>query len=140
MNFALSQLGRVQSLLAKELLAVVAHVGPGQRSRLPQFFMARTPTSRCTSGWHPYQFLASDPASLLSEYVAYRAIVLEHMTADGRCREIYTPAQMERVLDLVHLKYLAPMISGSVVEYVIARSLQAIVEPRESSPIFGRPS
>jgi len=39
-----------------------------------------------------------------------------------------------------HLKYLAPMISGSVVEYVIARSLQADCEPREVIADIGRPS
>jgi glycosyltransferase domain-containing protein len=126
MKFALSQLPRVQSLLAKELLASSLTLVRGRVIRLPQFFMARnTNESIATAGWHPYHFLASDPAELISEYAAHRAVVLEHMTADERCRSIYTRAQMERVLDLVHLKYLAPMMSGAVLDYVTAQSLEA---------------
>jgi glycosyltransferase domain-containing protein len=120
----LRQAKRGKSNLAIELLMSAAALAAGGVHRLPHFHMARnTGPSMVSEGWHPYQFLASNPELLFSEYAEYRAIVLEHLLADERCRGIYTPAQMERVLDLVHLKYLAPMISGPVLDRIIEESL-----------------
>jgi hypothetical protein len=64
-----------------------------------------------------------DPAELLREYIDYRSVALEHLTADTRCRAIYRPEQMQHVFDLVHLKYLAPMLSPGVMNYLIQQSL-----------------
>jgi hypothetical protein len=111
--------------LAYELLSSSMALIAGGVHRLPHLHMARNTGPSITSKeWHPHQFLATDPTSLFREYAAYRAVVLEHLLADNRCRERYMPAQMERILDLVHLKYLAPMISGPVLDYIIDRSLQ----------------
>ncbi len=132
MQFALSQSRRVKSQLGNELLSSTAALIAGGVHRLPHFHMARnTGPSIASKGWHPHHFLATDPTSLLGEYVAYRAIVLEHLRADARCCERYTSAQMERALDLVHLKYLAPMISAPAVDHIIDRLLEADGEPGE---------
>ena len=121
----LRQAARGKSNLAYELLSSAVAVAAGGVHRLPHFHMARnTGPSMVSEGWHPYQFLAANPESLFCEYAEYRAIVLEHLLADERCREIYTPAQMERVIDIVHLKYLAPMISGPVMDRIIDESLR----------------
>src|SRR5260370_12254507 len=86
--------------------------------------MARnTSPSTASEGWHPLQFLAMEPSELFREYADYRAVALEHLTADSRCRATYRPDQMQRVFDLVHLKYLVPMMSSGVMNYLIQQSM-----------------
>src|SRR5262245_12690385 len=77
MKAMVSQLDRVQSLLAQELLSSCLVLIAGGVARLPRFYMARnTNESIATTGWHPHQFFATNPASLFSEYAAYRSVVL----------------------------------------------------------------
>jgi len=115
---------RVRSLWAKELLTSTLALVAGGMYRAPRYYMARnTNPSIATEGWHPHQFFAMDPAELLREYVDYRSVALEHLAADARCRAIYRPEQMQHVFDLVHLKYLAPMLSPGVMNYLIQQSL-----------------
>ena len=126
----LPQLARVQSPLAQELLASSLTLIAGGVCRLPNFFMARnTGPSIATEGWHPHQFLATKPDSLFREYEAYRAVVIEHLLADTQCRAIYSPEQLEQILDLVHLKYLPPMISPPVIDYILSELLRPGHEP-----------
>src|SRR5262249_7229903 len=132
MQFALAQCQRVKSALANEMMSSTAALLAGGVHRLPHFHMARnTGPSIASKGWHPHHFLAIDPASLFSEYAEYRAITLEHLSADPCCTARYTRAQMEQALDLVHLKYLAPIISAPAVDYIIDRSLEADAQPHE---------
>jgi glycosyltransferase domain-containing protein len=126
----LSQLERVQSALAKELLSSSLTLIAGGVCRIPHFYMARnTSPSIPTEGWHPHQFLATKPDSLFREYEAYRAVVVEHLLADAQCRAIYSPEQLEQILDLVHLKYLTPMISPPAIDYILAELLRPGREP-----------
>lgn len=115
---------RVKSLWAKELLTSSLALIAGGAHRVPRYYMARNTTpSIATEGWHLHQFFAIQPAELLREYVDYRAVTLEHLAADARCRATYRPDQMQRVFDLVHLKYLAPMLSPAVMDYLIRQSM-----------------
>jgi hypothetical protein len=126
-----TQLERVQSLLAHELLSSSLTLIAGGVYRLPHFYMARnTNLSISSEGWHPHHFLANKPDLLFREYAAYRAIVIEQLLADARCRATYRPDEMERILDLVHLKYLTPMISEQIIDYLLAESLHPRSEPR----------
>ena len=126
------QLDCVKSLWAQELLSSSLTLIAGGMQRVPRYYMARnTNPSIATEGWHPHQFLAKEPAALLREYADYRAVVLEHLAADPRCRAEYRPEQVERVFDLVHLKYLAPMLSPAVMDYLIRQSLLPAVSPRQ---------
>ena len=124
MKLIQSPLDRVKSLWAKELLTSSLALIEGGMYRTPRYYMARnTNPSIAREGWHPHQFFATEPAQLLREYADYRAVTLEHLAADGRCRAAYRPEQMERVFDLVHLKYLAPMLSPGVMNYLIQGSM-----------------
>jgi glycosyltransferase domain-containing protein len=117
-------LDRVKSLWAQELLTSTLTLIAGGMCRVPRYYMARnTNPSIATEGWHPHQFLAVQPAELLREYADYRAVALEHLAADTRCRALYSPEQVARVFDLVHLKYLAPMLSSGIMNYLIEQSL-----------------
>jgi glycosyltransferase domain-containing protein len=117
-------LDRVKSLWAQELLTSTLTLIAGGMYRVPRYYMARnTNPSIATEGWHPHQFLSVEPAQLLREYADYRAVALEHLAADTCCRALYRPDQVARVFDLVHLKYLAPMLSPGVMNYLIEQSL-----------------
>jgi glycosyltransferase domain-containing protein len=125
-------LGRVKSLWAQELLTSSLTLVAGGMYRAPRYYMGRnTNPSIATTGWHPHQFLATEPAELLREYADYRAIILAQLAADARCRATYRPEQVERVFDLVHLKYLAPMLSPAVMNYLIRQSLLPDATPRD---------
>jgi len=69
---------------------------------------------------------------LFDEYVAYRAVILEHLRGDAQCSCRYRPEQLERIIDVVHLKYLAPMLSPPIMDYIIDQSM---LPGRESSEI-----
>ena len=130
MRSVLSELQRVQSLLAQEILSSSLILIAGGVCRAPFFYMARnTHPSIATEGWHPHQYLATKPELLFREYQGYRAVVIEHLLADAQCRAIYSPEQLERILDIVHLKYLTPMISPAVLDYILAESLRPGREP-----------
>ena len=117
-------LDRVKSLWAKELLTSSLALIAGGMYRAPRYYMARnTNPSIATKGWHPHQFFAIEPAELFREYADYRAVALERLAADPQCRARYRPEQVERVFDLVHLKYLAPMLSPGVMNYLIQQSM-----------------
>ena len=117
-------LDRVKSLWAKELLTSSLALIAGGMYRVPRYYMARnTNPSIATQGWHPHQFFATEPAELFREYADYRAIALERLADDPRCRATYCPEQIQRVFDLVHLKYLAPMLSPGVMNYLIRQSM-----------------
>ena len=117
-------LDRVKSLWAKELLTSTLALIDGGMCRVPRYYMARNSNpSIATKGWHPHQFFAIEPAELFREYADYRVVALEHLAADPRCRASYRPDQIERVFDLIHLKYLAPMLSPGVMNYLIQQSM-----------------
>ena len=121
-----SVLQRVQSmttLLSLELLSssLTLVAGGVYRSKSP--YLARnTSPSIATSGWHPHQFLARDPEVLFLEYDAYRATLLQDIAADTRCRTLYEPDRIRRILDLVHMQYLAPQLSSPVLDSLISAS------------------
>src|SRR5436190_141872 len=132
MQSVLSQLAPVQSILTQELLSSSLTVIAGKVSRLPLFYMARNTNPSIESlGWHPYQYLATKPASLFLEYAPYRAVLLERLLADQQCQAMYRPVQLERIVDLAHLKYLAPMIAPRVIDYVLAESQRSDREPHD---------
>ena len=125
-------LDRVNSLWTQELLMSSLTLIAGGAHRAPQYYMARkTNPSIATEGWHPHQFFAMQPAELLHEYANYRAVMLEQLAADARCRAAYQTEQVQRVFDLVHLKYLAPMLSPAIIDYIIERSMHADTTSRE---------
>jgi glycosyltransferase domain-containing protein len=132
MQSVLLQLERMQSLLAQELLSSSLALIAGGVCRLPHFYMGRnTNPSIASEGWHPHQILADKPELLLREYAAYRAVVLEQLLADARSRLRYHPDQMERIIDVAHLRYLAPMLSPPIMDYIISESMVPGRQPRD---------
>jgi len=132
MQSLLTSLSQVKSFWAKEMLTSSLALIAGGAYRTPKYFLARnTGPSIATEGWHPYHFFAGEPADLFREYAAYRAIVLQQLAMDDRCRARYQPEQMQRTFDLVYLKYLTPMLSPAVMDYFIAQSMRPDAVPRQ---------
>ncbi len=132
MRSVLKQAERVPSLFAQELVSSSLTLIAGGVYRAQEFFMARnTNPSIASDGWSPHHFLATNPEQLLREYAAYRAVVLEQLATDPRCAAAYEPEQLRRAFDVVHLKYLAPMLSPRVLDYIIAESLRPGRQPRD---------
>jgi glycosyltransferase domain-containing protein len=132
MRSVLSQLGHLQSIWGQELLSSTLTVLAGGVHRAQDFYMARNVNpSIATEGWSPHHFLAASPESLLREFLAYRAVVLEHLAANTQCAALYGGDQIRRAFDVVHLKYLAPMLSPNVLDYIITESLVPGRHPRE---------
>jgi hypothetical protein len=126
MKAVLGQLGRVPSLWGQELLTSSLPLIAGGAERVPRYFMARnTNPSIATEGWHPYHFFASEPAKLFREYAEYRAVTLEHLAADARGQSTYQLEQIERAFDLVHLKYLTPMLIPRIMDYLIEQTTRS---------------
>jgi glycosyltransferase domain-containing protein len=138
-------LDRVGSLWAKELMTSSLALIEGGAHRVPQYYMARnTNPSIATEGWHPHQFLAVKPAELFREYAGYRAVILDRLASDAGCRATYQREQLRRIFDLVHLKYLAPMLSSDVLNYLIGESMrsdrtaQQIISKMWKAPVADR--
>jgi glycosyltransferase domain-containing protein len=124
MRSALQQALRLQTLFGQELLLSSLILIAGGVRRASDFYMARNMNpSIADSGWSPHHFLATDPESLLREYEAYRAIVLEQLANIYGCSAPYEPDQIRRAFDVVHLKYFAPMLSPEVLDYIVAETL-----------------
>jgi glycosyltransferase domain-containing protein len=122
----------MQTLLSLELLASSLTLVAGGVQRIPEFYMGRnTNPSIATEGWHPHQFLATDPASLFREYAAYRDVVLAALMADPHCRDFYGRDRLQRVLDLAHLKYLQPLLSPAIIDYIIQNSMDPALAPQQ---------
>ena len=78
-----------------------------------------------SDGWHPHHFFAREPADLLREYAAYRAVALAGLDANDSCSAAFSPEQIRRVFDLVHLRYLIPSLSPRVLDDMIAAVMRA---------------
>jgi hypothetical protein len=120
------------TLLAQELLASSLAMVRGKVHRMPKLFLARnTAPSIATGGWHPHQMLATEPAALFRQCMLYWEVLLEHLTADAGCRVAYPLDQMQQIVDRAHLKYLAPMLSRPIMEYLVEQSMRSDTTPRQ---------
>jgi glycosyltransferase domain-containing protein len=120
------------SALVDELIASSLTLIAGRVHRAPMFYMARnTSPSIENFGWHPHHFLATDVDGLARDYAKYRDTLLECLMADPQCRALYEGDRMQRILDLAHLKYLVPMLSPAVLDYLISASFRGEQQPRE---------
>jgi hypothetical protein len=66
------------------------------------------------------------------------------LASDAGCRATYQREQLQRIFDLVHLKYLAPMLSSDVLNYLIGESMrsdrtaQQIISQMWKAPVADR--
>jgi glycosyltransferase domain-containing protein len=114
-------LGRVQplgSMLGRELLAGAVTVVAGKVARLPVMYYGRSlRPSLPYRHWHPIDFLISSPQALFDDYARYRQSLLESLTENAAPGK--TPAELLKVIDLIHIRYLADYVSPQMMDYLL---------------------
>lgn len=119
----LSEVGGVESMLAKELLSGALTVVRGKVARLPLFYSGRSfVPSHPYFHWHPLDFLASSPEHLYRDYSAYRGILKREFKSVGytRCAE----EELARAIDVIHFRYLADYVRPDLMEYLAEQLLE----------------
>jgi glycosyltransferase domain-containing protein len=117
---ALREVQRVDSMLARELLAGALTVVAGKVARLPLFYYGRSlAPSEPYVHWHPVDFLISSPERLLIDYARYREILAEALGKSGEHER--DRAEVLVLLDLVHTRYLCDYINPRVMDHLITQ-------------------
>lgn len=123
---------RMRFVLFQEVLASSIAIVHGGVARLKSFYLARsTAPSVPYSNWHPHEIIAKDAASLFREYWNYRDVVLKALLERDEIRDGYGPERTERILDLLHLRYLAPLLDSTILDFMLD-SQMAGQTPRET--------
>src|SRR5262249_13130918 len=112
---------RVKSLWAKELLTSTLALIAGGMYQAPRY--TKYESIDRDRRMAPTSILCHGTNRAFSRICRLSCRGTRALIADARCRAIYRPEQMHRVFDLVHLKYLAPMLSPGVMNYLIQQSL-----------------
>lgn len=122
MRHALKAVLPIESMLARELLGSALTVIAGKVARLPILYYGRSlHPSWPYENWHPIDFLISSPQALFDDYARYRPVLVEALTKDTRRR--HAPANMLKVVDLTHLRYMADYVNPVVMDFVIEEVL-----------------
>lgn len=118
MRQALREAQPVPSLMARELLAGALTVINGKVARLPLLYYGRSlAPSVGYHHWHPVDFLISSPEQLFAQYAQYRRIVFDALRKTGY--EQVAPDELLKLIDLIHLRYLAEYVTPDRVAYLI---------------------
>lgn len=107
--------------LYKELIASALTIVCGKSHRIPKWYYGRNVgPSIAYNNWHPHEILAKDPTRLFEGYVGYREILSHALESATKA---HSPARIRKVLDIVHLKYLAPLLDRGLLRYIVDESL-----------------
>ncbi|HEY9081031.1 TIGR00180 family glycosyltransferase [Magnetovibrio sp.] len=118
-------------LLFMELVGSSMSLIEGGVARLDSFFLARnTDQSLATDGWHPHEMLPKGPERMFREYLTYRKPILDALARDTHLASTYDEEKRKRIVDLMHLRYLAPMLDQTILDFMIDGSI-AHDEPAE---------
>jgi glycosyltransferase domain-containing protein len=118
MRSVLREVLPMRSMLARELLGGALTVVAGTVARLPIVHYGRSlHPSGPYQHWHPIDFLISSPQALFDDYARYRRVLLESLTTSGALRG--TPADILKIIDLTHLRYLVDYVSPGMMDYLI---------------------
>jgi glycosyltransferase domain-containing protein len=116
---------KVESILARELLAGALTVANGKTARLKIIYYGRnTAPSAGYDNWHPLEWLATDPSGMFSEYVTYRSVLARHIV--DRDTRPMAVAEALRICDLIHLRYLCPFLQPRFIDFALDKSLERL--------------
>ena len=109
-------------LLTRELLWSALAAIDGQLIRLPDFSYGRSmEPSAAYDCWHPLEWLCKDPDGLFAEYLRYRELLVEALM--GRTDNVHEKDEIHRVLDLIHLRYLARHAPDSALDFIAKQQM-----------------
>ena len=108
----------VKSILARELLGSAMAAIEGHMIRVPCFSHGRSMgASENYQNWHPLEWFATDPGGLFNDYGHYRQILADAVL--NRPDNDRDAAEVRRVLDLIHLRYLSKHAPDSALAFII---------------------
>lgn len=118
MQKALRAVQPVGSLMLRELLAGAVTVVSGKAARLPLLYYGRAlGGSQLYDHWHPIDFMISSPEQMFAQYAKYRQILFECFQDSGY--NAYSPADLRKLIDLIHMRYLSEYVSPGMMNYLI---------------------
>ena len=133
----LSDVGRVESMLAKELLGGALTVVRGKVARLPLFYSGRSfVPSHPYLHWHPLDFFASSPDKLYRDYSTYRACLTNEFSSLGYRR--MSVDELTKAIDIVHFRYLADYVKPHVMEYMAEQLIRGAPKDEIMRGIWAR--
>jgi glycosyltransferase domain-containing protein len=125
LKLIMDRISDLTAILSRELMWSALSVVEGSVIRVPVFTNGR---SMGASGeyehWHPLEWLSKDPEGLMREYLEYRAIltdaVLDQPYNSGAA------ARVERILDLIHLRYLVKHAPDSALGFITSQQFDRV--------------
>lgn len=121
---------KVDSILARELLAGALTVLAGKTARLKNIYYGRnTRPSVGYENWHPLEWMATDPGGMFKEYLAYRSVLTRALVA--RSTTPISDDEALRICDLVHLRYLGSYLHPAYLDFALRKNLEKL-PPRET--------
>jgi glycosyltransferase domain-containing protein len=111
--------------LARELLWSALTVVEGQIIRLPNFSYGRSMgPSAPYEYWHPLEWLCKDPDGLFAEYRRYRDLIAAAVIR--RPDNLHDHDEIQQLLDLIHLRYLARHAPDSVLQFIAEQQMSDV--------------
>jgi len=115
----------VTETLARELLWSALTVVEGPLIRLPNFSYGRSMgPSGLYERWHPLEWLCKDPDGLFSEYRRYRDLIAAAVIQ--RPDNVHDRDEIQQLLDLMHLRYLARHAPDSVLQFIAEQQMSDV--------------
>jgi glycosyltransferase domain-containing protein len=112
-------------VLFQELLQAAGAFVRGQVRRADALYYARsTDRSLPYTNWHPQEILANNPETLLDLYSTYRTLLVDLCLTDEDVRRSYSVDTVRRIVDLVHLRYLTPLLDSSILDFMITEQMK----------------
>lgn len=113
------------AILSRELLWSALSVVQGAVIRVPIFTNGRSMgPSQDYEHWHPLEWLSKSPEGLTREYQNYRRLLtdatLKHPENTGDA------AHVERILDLIHLRYLVKHAPDSALGFITNQQFERV--------------
>jgi glycosyltransferase domain-containing protein len=113
------------SILARELLGTALAAVEGEMIRLPCFSHGRSmDASEAYEHWHPLEWFAKDPQGLFCEYRHYRELITQAVLR--RPDNSLDAAAVRRVLDRIHLRYLAKHAPDGALAFITEQKMVGV--------------
>ena len=115
----------LKSILARELLGTALAAVEGQMIRVACFSHGRSmDASERYEYWHPLEWFAKDPGGLFSEYHRYRELLAQAVLE--RPDNSLDSAEVRRILDLIHLRYMVRHAPDSALTFIAKEKMRGV--------------
>jgi glycosyltransferase domain-containing protein len=119
---SLQRVQPLDSMLAKELMEGALSLVKGKAARLPVLYYGRSlAPSEAYRGWHPFEFIYTDPQALFASAKEWRRTLLTAIAAHSG---VELSEEQGILIDLVLLRYIGEHTKPEFVEFFIDSHLK----------------